>query len=91
MVDKQENKFPFDKAVSISGQVITIFAVLVFGLSGWYEQRKSVSVLEDARIMQRQLHQARVAVVDAHLQRHDLDMRDLRIRMDKLSDIRKGK
>lgn len=80
----------FDPTINL-GQVITAMMVLMVGIAGWYDLQRRVSILEDARIMSRQLYQARVAAVDAQVKDLNIDLRDLRLRVDQLSDAQNKK
>ena len=80
----------FDARINL-GHIITMVLVLAVGYSGWLDVQKRVLALEDARQMQRQLYQARVVSVDTQIKNLTADARDLRLRVDQLSDTKKGK
>ena len=79
----------FDPRINL-GHILTMAMIVCVGYAGWLDIQKRITVLEDARQMQKQLYQARVLSVDTQMKNIVADARDLRNRVDQLSD-QKGK
>lgn len=80
-----QQKIRFDPTINL-GHVLTFAAIIGVGIAGWYNLTTRVTVLEDARVLQKEIYATRVRVVDDKLSVVNADIREIRSDINRLKD-----